>query len=205
MAAYYWVYDSTSPAGWLPRTDISSEPYAQQLSMGYICLFYLYHHMLVWIFSSSRNAARQWFGHCSRWWRLPTQIYRTTHTTLCLHRGSPSSYYDCYRTIHLQVFWHHKHFCWATACGLRGVMCPWFNFWFWHYIYIVHLFVSYAFPLILFSSLFPYCSPPLLIFSLENKRWLNLPFCFFCVYFVLWYISFDWWMHAFVVLSLVFS
>jgi len=136
MAAYYWVYDSTSPAGWLPRTDISSVTLCSAIEYGlHLPFFNLYHHMLVWIFSSSRNAARQWFGHCSRWWRLPTQIYRTTHTTLCLHRGSPSSYYDCYRTIHLQVFWHHKHFCWATPCGLRGVMCPWSNFWFWHYIY----------------------------------------------------------------------
>ena len=36
-------------------------------------------------------------------------------------------------------------------------------------IYIVCLFILYASPLVHFSSLFPYLSPPLLIFSDENK------------------------------------
>jgi len=69
---------------------------------------------------------------------------------------------------------------------------PWFNFWFqrYVYIYIVCLFISYASHLS-FSSLFHYLSPPLLIFSFENrpalfryrKRQLNLAsvFCLFCV------------------------
>ena len=36
-------------------------------------------------------------------------------------------------------------------------------------IYTVCLFVSYASPLVLFSSLSSYLSPPLLIFSFENR------------------------------------
>ena len=36
-------------------------------------------------------------------------------------------------------------------------------------IYTVCLFISYALPLILFTSLFRYLSPPLLIFSFENR------------------------------------
>jgi len=58
----------------------------------------------------------------------------------------------------------------CAPCGLRGVMRPWFDFWFrrYIYIYIVCLFISYASPLI-FSSHFPYLSPPLLIFSFENR------------------------------------
>jgi len=34
MAAYYWVYDSTSPAGWLPRTDISSVTLCSAIEYG---------------------------------------------------------------------------------------------------------------------------------------------------------------------------
>ena len=69
-------------------------------------------------------------------------------------------------------------------------------------VYTVCLFISHASQLILFSSLFPYLSPPLLIFSYENrpapfpqwsmsiqagchKRRLNLAFSFFVYYFVL--------------------
>jgi len=61
----------------------------------------------------------------------------------------------------------------------------------WSSVYIVCLFISYASPLILFSSLFPDSFPPLLIFSFENrpapfragcrKRRLNLALVFFCV------------------------
>jgi len=73
--------------------------------------------------------------------------------------------------------------------------------------------ILYASPLILFSSLFltyllPYLSFPLRTDPLRfqagcRKRRLNLALVFlrlFCVY----YISFDWWMRAFVVLGLVY-
>jgi len=56
----------------------------------------------------------------------------------------------------------HIHTSHAVPFVLRGIMCPWFNFWFWHYILL-------AFPLIFFSSLFPYLSPPLLFFSFKNR------------------------------------
>ena len=36
-------------------------------------------------------------------------------------------------------------------------------------IYIDCVFISYASPLILFSLLFPYLSPPLVVFSFENR------------------------------------
>jgi len=72
-----------------------------------------------------------------------------------------------------------------APCGPRGIICPWFDFWFWHYI-CVCFFISYASSLILFSSLFSYLSFPLRIDSLRfraecHKRWLNvaLVFCFF--------------------------
>ena len=63
-----------------------------------------------------------------------------------------------------------------------GVRRPWFDFW------LQRLFISYASPLILFSSLFPYLSPPFLSFPLRidplhfqawcYKRWLNLALVF---------------------------
>jgi len=53
--------------------------------------------------------------------------------------------------------------------GLRGVMRPWFDFWFGRYIYCFCLFISYASPLMLISSRFSYLSPPLLIFSFQNR------------------------------------
>ena len=58
-------------------------------------------------------------------------------------------------------------------------------------IYIVWLFISYTSPLMLFSSLFPYLSPPLLTFPLRidplhfqarcRKRQLNLGLVFFFI------------------------
>jgi len=80
-------------------------------------------------------------------------------------------------------------------------------------MHVVCLFISYASPLIL-PSLFPYLSPPLLIVSFENRPasfrsrilWKatkpgSIFLCLFCV--VVYF--FRWWMHAFVVLGLVFS
>ena len=76
------------------------------------------------------------------------------------------------------------------------------------------LVISYASPLIVFSSLFltyllPYLSlsfplriDPLRFQAGGRKRRLNLALVFF-VYFVLQYISFDWRMRAFVVSDLV--
>ena len=59
------------------------------------------------------------------------------------------------------------------------------------------------------SSLLPYLSFPLRIDPLHFQarcweRQLNLAFVFY-TYLVLYYISFDWWMRAFVVLGLVLS
>ena len=79
------------------------------------------------------------------------------------------------------------------------------------YIYIVCLFISYAFGLILFSSLFPpffipfsscllpYLSFPLRIYSLHfqtgyRKRWLNLALVFLCLVCVV--IHFFWLVNA---------
>ena len=60
---------------------------------------------------------------------------------------------------------------WLALCGLWGVMCPWFDFWFRCSVYMLFacLFLSYASPLTLFS-LFPYLSPPLFFFSFENRH-----------------------------------
>jgi len=95
---------------------------------------------------------------------------------------------------------------WSALLGLWGVMCldSIFDL---NAICTVCLFISYAFPLVLFSSLFPYLSPPLLIFSFENrplcfqagcrKRQLNLALVF-CICFVCCSAFFsDWWMCAF--------
>jgi len=55
----------------------------------------------------------------------------------------------------------------VTPCGLRGVMRPWFDFWFRPYVgYIVCLFVYISGALILFSSLFITYLIPFLSFPL---------------------------------------
>ena len=69
-----------------------------------------------------------------------------------------------------------------APCGPRGIICPWFDFWFWHYI-CVCFFISYASSLIFFSSLFSYLSFLLRIDSLRfqaecHKRWLNVALVF---------------------------
>jgi len=98
-----------------------------------------------------------------------------------------------------------------APCRLRGAMRPWFDFW--CQCYIVGLFISYASPLILFfftfsllisslTYLFLWKIDPLHFQAGCRKRRPNLA-SFLCGYFV--YISFDWWIRAFVVLGLVFS
>ena len=89
----------------------------------------------------------------------------------------------------------------GARCELRGVMRPWFGF-FYLYRMLPHL--SF------FSSLFPYLPPPLLIYSLISLCFwagcrvgrLNLALAF-RVYFVLYCISVDWRLRAFVVFGLV--
>ena len=59
-----------------------------------------------------------------------------------------------------------------APCGLQGLVCPWFKFWF-SALYVYILFACLCcmlphLPCILFSSLFLYLSPPLPIFSYEN-------------------------------------
>jgi len=81
-----------------------------------------------------------------------------------------------------------------TRAG-SGALCVLDSLFDFNAIYIVCLFISYAFPLILFSSLFPYLSFPLRIDPLCFqarccKRRLNLGFVF--VSFVS-YVYFDWW------------
>ena len=80
-------------------------------------------------------------------------------------------------------------------------------------ICLVRLFILYATPSIFFLHFFltyllPYLSFPLRIDPFHSqagyhKRRLNVA-SVFCVHFVLSYISFDWWMCAFVVFGLVF-
>jgi len=91
---------------------------------------------------------------------------------------------------------------------LRGVMHPWFNFWFWCYIYIV-CFPNYPFFFTFFLLTFSLTySFPLRIDPLRfrvgcRKRRLNLALVFLCLFCCNTF--FDWWMRAFVVLGLVFS
>jgi len=67
----------------------------------------------------------------------------------------------CYRLLVLCPVWALRH----NAPLIRFLMLA--------------LYILFAFALILFSSLFPYLSPPLLIFSFENRP---TPFCvFLCV------------------------
>jgi len=100
----------------------------------------------------------------------------------------------CYRLV-----WQFSHG--LAPCGLQGIMRPWFDFWFQRSIYIVCLFIIYLFFFTFFLTyLLPYLSFPLRIDFLRfqagcRKRQLNLAL----VFFVLWYILFDWWMHVFVV------
>jgi len=55
-----------------------------------------------------------------------------------------------------------------VSCGLRGVMRPWFDFWFWRYIYCLLVYIA-CFPFYPFFFTFTYLSFPLLIFSFENR------------------------------------
>ena len=98
----------------------------------------------------------------------------------------------------------------AAPCRLRGVMRPWFDFWFRRDIYclLVYMVCSPTYP---FFFTFPCLSPPLLVFSFENplcfhagcrKRRLNLALVFV---FILCCSTFDWWLRVFLVLGLVFS
>ena len=89
-----------------------------------------------------------------------------------------------------------------------GRNTPLIDFWFQCYIYCLlaspltlylHLFLTYHLPYLSF----PLRTDPLRFQAGCRKRRLNLALVFlrlFCVY----YISFDWWMRAFVVLGLVY-
>jgi len=82
----------------------------------------------------------------------------------------------------------------CASCGLRGVMRPWFDFWFRRYIYILFVCLYRMLPRLFFLHIFliyllPYLSFPLRIDPLPfqagcRKRRLNLALVF-CVYFVL--------------------
>jgi len=65
--------------------------------------------------------------------------------------------------------------------------------------FLLHFFLTYLLPYLSF----PLRIDPLLFQAWCRKRWLNL--AFFCVCFVLQYISCDWWMRTFVMLGLGFS
>ena len=91
----------------------------------------------------SRSASRScWRSPCSCW----------CSPTAFLARRSTFPYSVSSRLPRLFV-----------PCGLRGVMRPWFDFWFRLYIYCLLVYIL-CFPTYLFASLFPYLSPPLLIF-----------------------------------------
>ena len=60
----------------------------------------------------------------------------------------------------------------------------------------------YIYCLLVYILCFPTC--PCFLHFFFTYLLLNLALVF-CVYFLLRYISFDWWMHAFIVLGLVFS
>ena len=91
-------------------------------------------------------------------------------------------------------------------------MRSWFDFWFRRCTYFLLVYII-CFPTYRFSLFFPHLSPPLFIFSFENRP-SPFPGCMSLkatkagfisfVYFVLEYICFGWWMCAFVVLGLVF-
>jgi len=77
-----------------------------------------------------------------------------------------------------------------AQCRLRGIMCPWFDFWFQRYMYCLLVYVV-CFPTYLFflTYLLPYLSFPLRIDPLRyqarcRKRRLHLALLF-CVYLVL--------------------
>ena len=102
------------------------------------------------------------------------------------------------------VWWARFFFTFGAQCGLRGLMLPWFDLLYRCYIYCFLVYIV-SFPTYPFFLHLCYLSPLLLIFSLRidplcfqvgfHKRHLNLTLVF-CVYFLLWYISSDWWMHA---------
>ena len=98
----------------------------------------------------------------------------------------------------------------SPRCRLQGVLCPWFDFWFRRYIIsFACLYVSSIFFLNFFlTHLLPYLSFPLKIdphrFQVGcRKRRLKLSLVFVFI-FLCCGTFFDWRMHAFAVLGLVF-
>ena len=94
---------------------------------------------------------------------------------------------------------------WLLSWGLQGVMRPWFDFCFWRYIHCLLVYVI-CFPTYLFLrvSTLTYLFLWEQIGSISRPdaikgdySWLN--------FFVLQYISFDWWMCAFAEISLDFA
>ena len=84
-----------------------------------------------------------------------------------------------------------------ALCGLWGVMRPWFDFWFWRYIYSLLGYIV-CFPTSFFLHFFltyrlPYLSFPLRIDPLRfqggcHKRRLNLALVFSCLFCVVVYL-----------------
>jgi len=92
-------------------------------------------------------------------------------------------------------------------------MCPWFNFWFWRYRYILFVCLCCMLPHSFFLHFFLTYLLPYLSFRLTMdllrfqarccKRWLNVSFVFLCLFCAV--IHFFWLVNAcFCVLSLVF-
>jgi len=113
--------------------------------------------------------------------------------------------------IHFMILMLYKFIYHDDLCGLHSIMHPWFDFWFWRYIYCL-LVCIICFPTYHFFLHFFCLSPPSLIFLLRidplhlngcHKR--RLTFFSFFVFILCCSTFFDWWMRAVVVLGLVFS
>ena len=115
------------------------------------------------------------------------------------------SFYPFWGTVADALWVHRISFC--AGCNCYQHYSTHFTYFFFYYLHYYIFFYFHAVFTYLF--LFPYLPFPLRIDPLRfqawcRKGWLNLALDF-CVCFVLCYISFDCWMHAFVMLGLVFS
>ena len=136
-----------------------------------------------WFFGIT-DLEKSWFFHSDIW-------VGTLCNTFAVH---VADFMVILLVFHLLVVlyisvWSQYSCCLAfVPCWFRGIMRPWLDFWFWRYIC---LFILYASPLIIFSSLFltyllPYLSFPLRIDPLHfqagcHKKTTKHGFSFLCL------------------------
>jgi len=106
------------------------------------------------LYRAVRKTALEWGWLLERhrlWWQF-ANFFSITESFLIHLVTWVSLWQYCIAWLTLFMQEWRTASCRQAPCLLRGVMCPWFDFWFLHYIYIVCLFISHASPFILFTA-----------------------------------------------------